>query len=77
MDIRNVPLYRNVNKIVPNLINIVTAFHILEQIYSANHATFPKQIYTITVYISGNLTFKVLSKYAAEACKEYGGRQRG
>jgi len=54
----------------PNLINIVTAFHILAQIYSANHATFPKQIYTIKVYISGNLTFKVLSKYAAEACKE-------
>ena len=29
-------------------------FHILPQIYTANHATFPIQMYAITVQIFGN-----------------------
>ena len=30
------------------------AFHILPQLYTANHATFPIQMYAITVLICGN-----------------------
>ena len=30
------------------------AFHKLPQIYTANHATFPIQMYAITVWICGN-----------------------
>ena len=37
-----------------DFLDIYYVFHILPQIYTANHATFPIQMYAITVYIFGN-----------------------
>ena len=41
-------------RIFDKFLNCYQAFHILAQIYTANHATFPIQIYTMTVQICGN-----------------------